>query len=238
MSAESRRRPSAAMVVAIVALVVAMTGSAVAGPLKKLIAGSSIKKHSIAGNRLVNHTLTGQQINLKKLGTVPAAKQAASAKTATTAADATTASNALDLGGQPAASYLPASKLLRWNFTMNKGDAAHTFTYGPLTFAATCKADGADTDGELAVSTTESGTYVSREPDAEPGTGTILTAGGTPYDVTEQDTSMADDGNSAEFEAFDPNGEVAIFSTAQTIGVAINTPGADCRFFGSLLNDA
>ncbi len=234
MSAESRRRPSAAMVVAIVALVVAMTGSAVAGPLKTLIAGSSIKKHSIAGNRLVNHTLTGQQINLKKLGTVPSAKQAASAKTATNAA---TAANALELGGQPAAGYLPASKVLRWDFAMNKGDAAHTFTYGPLTFVATCKADGGNTDGELAVTTTESGTYVSREPDAEPGAGTILNAGGTPYNVAEQDTSMTDDGNSAEFEAFDPNGEVAIFSTAQTIGVAINAP-AGCRFFGALLNDA
>jgi hypothetical protein len=88
------------------------------------------------------------------------------------------------------------------------------------------------------VTTTESGTYVSRSPDDEPGDGTILTAGGTPYDLTEQDSSITDDGNSAEFEAFDPNGEVAIFSTAQTIGVAINTPGASCRFFGALLNDA
>ncbi len=224
------------MVVAIVALVVAMTGSAVAGPLKTLIAGSSIKKHSIAGNRLINHTLTGQQINLKKLGTVPSAKQAASAKTATSAA---TAANALELGGQPAAGYLPASKVLRWDFAMNEGDAAHTFTYGPLTFVATCKADGGNTDGELAVTTTESGTNVSE------GSGRRARsrddpedAGGTPYDVTEQDSSMTDDGNSAEFEAFDPNGEVAIFSTAQTIGVAINTPGAGCRFFGALLNDA
>jgi hypothetical protein len=229
------------MVVAIAALVVAMTGSAVAGPLKTLISGSSIKKGSIAGNRLKNHTLTGTQINLKKLGTVPSAKVAASAKTAktaTSATNATTATNAQQLDGQSATSFLPASKVLRWNFTMNKGNAARTFTFGPLTFIATCVADGGNTNAELAVTTTESGTYVSRDPDAEPGQGTILTAGGTPYNVTEQDTSMTDDGNSAEFEAFDPNNEIAIFSTAQTIGVAINTPRADCRFFGSLLNDA
>jgi hypothetical protein len=238
MFGKSRRRPSAAMVVAIAALVVAMTGSAIAGPIKALINGSSIKKHSIAGNRLANHTLTGAQINLKKLGTVPSAKQAARAKNATNATNATTAANALALGGQPAASYFSASKLLRWNFTMNKGNPAHTFTYGPLTFAATCQADGGNTNAELAVTTSESGTYVSREPDAEPGGGTILNSGGTPFDITSMDTSMVEDGNSAEFEAFDPNGQIAIFSTAQTIGVAINTPGADCRFFGSLLNDA
>src|SRR5579862_499325 len=110
MPSNRRRRPSGAMVVAIVALVVAMTGSAVAGPLKTLISGSSIKKNSIPGNRLVNHTLTGKQINLKKLGTVPKATSAVNASTAATA------TNAGELGGQPAASYLPASKVLRFNF--------------------------------------------------------------------------------------------------------------------------
>ena len=232
MPANRRRRPSGAMVVAIIALVVAMTGSAVAGPLKTLISGSSIKKNSIPGNRLVNHTVTGKQINLKKLGIVPKATSAGSATTAATA------SNALELGGQSAASYLPASKVLRFNFTMNKGDPAHNVAFGPLTFVATCKADSSNTDAELAVMTSEPGTYVSREPDAEPGVGTLLNSITSTYNVTEQDTSMPEDGNSAEFEAFDPNKTIAIFSTAQTLGLAINTPGADCRFFGFLVNDA
>lgn len=219
MDAKRPRRPSPAMVVAIVALVVAMTGSAVAGPLKSLIDGSAIKKHSIPGNRMINHTLTAEQIDLSRLGTVPQA------------------GNALRLGGQPASSYLPASKVLRWSFGISKG-RSRQFSWGPLTFTATCKADTTKTDGELAVSTSEPGTYVSREPDAEPGAGMVLTTTSMTYNVTEQDTAMPNDGNSSEFEAFDPQRKLAVFSTAQTIGVAINTPGADCRFFGFLVNDA
>ena len=227
MSAPSRRRPSAAMVVAIVALVVAMAGSALAGPLKSVILGSSIKKHSIPGNRLIDHTLTRRQINLGKLGTVPVA------------ALALNATNALKLGGQPASSYLPASKLLRWSFKVNKGQA-RKFTFGPLKFLGTCKANGANTDAELAVSTTEPGTYVSRDTQEEPGApgAMILTTTSMSYNIIEQDSATANDGNSSALEAFDPAGKVAIFSTAETIGLAINTPGADCRFFGYLVNDA
>ena len=213
------RRPSAAMVVAIAAFVMAVTGTAVAGPLKTLIDGSSISKHSIPGNRLINHTLTGEQINLSKLGTVP---------------------NAQRLGGQPAAGYLNASTLLRWSFKMNKGNPAHTFAFGPLKFSATCAADGGNTNAELLVKTTESGTYVSWDTEGEPmsGQSAIISPTSKPYLVLEQDSNVADDGNSSGFEAFDPAGRVAIFSTAETLGVAINTPGADCRFFGYLVTDA
>lgn len=222
MSTKGRRRPTAPMVVAIVALVVAMTGSAIAGPLKTVIDGSSIKKHSIPGNRLIDHTLTGQQIDVSKLGTVPSA------------------ANALKLGGRPAASYLAASKLLRWDFKMNIGNAPHTLTFGPLKFIASCTQDGANTDAALTVKTTEKGTYVSWDTLDEPNStnSAIINPTSKPYFITGQDTAMPDDGNSQSFEAFDPAGKLAIFSTAETLGVAINTPGADCRFFGYLVNDA
>jgi hypothetical protein len=79
-----RRRPSAAMVVAIVALVVAMSGSAVAA--STLVGGNSlIKKNSLSGNRLQNRSVTGSKIKLSTLGTVPSATKATSATTATTA---------------------------------------------------------------------------------------------------------------------------------------------------------
>jgi hypothetical protein len=79
------RRPSASLVVSIVALVFAVSGSAMAA--SKLVSGNSlIKKQSLSGNRLMNHTLTGTQINLSKLGTVPSAANAATATTAGSAA--------------------------------------------------------------------------------------------------------------------------------------------------------
>ncbi len=79
------------MAVALLALVIATAGTAVAAT--KLVSGDGlIKPASLSGNRLRNHTLTGGQINLNKLGTVPLAKQAA---TATLAKNATAAGTAL-----------------------------------------------------------------------------------------------------------------------------------------------
>jgi hypothetical protein len=75
------------MVVAIVALVVAMSGSAVAA--STLVGGNSlIKKNSLSGNRLQNRSVTGSKIKLSTLGTVPSATKATSATTATTATTA------------------------------------------------------------------------------------------------------------------------------------------------------
>lgn len=78
------RRLTYANVVATLALSVALGGSAVAATL---ISGTSIKPHSIPGNRLANHTITGKQVNLGKLGKVR------------------NAANADNLGGSPASAY-------------------------------------------------------------------------------------------------------------------------------------
>jgi hypothetical protein len=67
------RRPSPAMVVAIVALIVALAGTAYAA---QHINGGAIKKQTIGAGKLKHKTLTGYQINLNKLGVVPGAKRA------------------------------------------------------------------------------------------------------------------------------------------------------------------
>jgi hypothetical protein len=53
-----------------------------------------IKKRSLSGNRLRNHTLTGKQINLGRLGKVPSASHADSAINAINATNANHASTA------------------------------------------------------------------------------------------------------------------------------------------------
>lgn len=73
MKTLSRLRPSPAMVVALVALVTALAGTAYAA---QSINGGSIKKQTIGAGKLKKHTLTGFQINNNKLGTVPFAKVA------------------------------------------------------------------------------------------------------------------------------------------------------------------
>ncbi|HEY5814723.1 MAG TPA: hypothetical protein VIS95_00090 [Solirubrobacterales bacterium] len=73
MSKLRRRAPSPAMIVASIALIVALGGTAIAA---QNINGGAIKKQTIGGGKLKRKTLTGFQINTNKLGTVPAARRA------------------------------------------------------------------------------------------------------------------------------------------------------------------
>jgi hypothetical protein len=75
------------MVVAILALVVAASGTAVAAT--NVVSGDSlIKKNSLSGNRLRNASVPGGKIKLGSLGTVPSASHASAADTATKATTA------------------------------------------------------------------------------------------------------------------------------------------------------
>jgi hypothetical protein len=75
------RRPSGSMVVALTALVVALSGTAVAAT--SMGNGDNlIKPNSLSGDRLRHHALTGQQIDLSQLGQVPSARRADNAANA------------------------------------------------------------------------------------------------------------------------------------------------------------
>jgi hypothetical protein len=73
MSKLRSKAPSPAMVVASIALIVALGGTAIAA---QNINGGAIKKQTIGGGKLKRKTLTGFQINTNKLGTVPTARRA------------------------------------------------------------------------------------------------------------------------------------------------------------------
>ncbi|MBS1879493.1 MAG: hypothetical protein JST31_08270 [Actinobacteria bacterium] len=102
-------RPSAAMAVALVALVAAISGTAWAATqidgrtiAKNSEPGNRIKQRSLPANRLKPHSLTGAEINLGGLGTVPAASHAATADHAATAEQAGSAAlagEAAKIGG-------------------------------------------------------------------------------------------------------------------------------------------
>ena len=93
MKRVSRHRPSPSMVVALTALVIALSGTAVAAT--RLVNGDKlIKQGTLSGNRLRNHTITGTQVNLNKLGKVPSATTADTATSATNAGHATSADTA------------------------------------------------------------------------------------------------------------------------------------------------
>jgi hypothetical protein len=89
------------MIVALIALVIALSGTAVAA--SGLINGSKIKNGTITGQKLKKHTLTGTQIDVAKLGKVPSA---AAADHAASAGTATTAGNASQLGGLASSAFV------------------------------------------------------------------------------------------------------------------------------------
>jgi hypothetical protein len=128
------RRPSPAMAVAFIALLAALSGTAVALPGKNTVDSGDLKKNAvkpadIARNavttpkirngavnspKVQDDSLTGADINESSLGQVPSANTANvanTANTATTANSATSANDAAQLGGLPASRFLSEGSL-------------------------------------------------------------------------------------------------------------------------------
>jgi hypothetical protein len=122
------RKPSPAMVIALVALFAALGGTAVATTFGPFKGDKIIKKGSLSGNRLKKGTLTGTQINLGKLGTVPNASHAGTADSATTANTANTANTATTV------SQIHKVALV----TANAGQTVSLATFGPFVFTLKC----------------------------------------------------------------------------------------------------
>ncbi len=88
------RRPSPAMIVALIALVAALTGTAWAAVGKnsvgtrqlkaKAVTNGKIADNAITGNKVADGSLSGADINMAVLGTVPSAQRADSAGNADT----------------------------------------------------------------------------------------------------------------------------------------------------------
>lgn len=139
-----RRRPSAAMVVAIVALIVAMSGTAVAA--SSLVNGDTmIKKNSLSGNRLRNGSVTGSKIKVSTLGTVPNASHASTADSAT---NATNAANAT------AAASAPISKVTYVTTPVSVGPSDGNTG---LTATASCPSGTTVIGGGASIADTEGG---------------------------------------------------------------------------------
>lgn len=131
------KRPSPALAVSILSLFVALGGTsyAVTQLPRNSIGTAQLKKNAVTGAKVMDGSLSGTDIDVSTLGTVPAAASAttagtatraetagradsaASADTATTAGSATTATsatnatNAQTLGGKTAAELLQESKV-------------------------------------------------------------------------------------------------------------------------------
>ena len=94
----SNRRPSPALIIAIIALIAALGGTAWAAGLKKGSVGSrqlksaavttgKIANNAVTGAKVAKETLTGADIDVGKLGNVPSASHASSADLASALSD-------------------------------------------------------------------------------------------------------------------------------------------------------
>jgi len=115
-------RPSAAMVIAMLALMAALGGTVYAA---SKINGKSIKKNSIPGNRLKKQTVTGKQIKLSTLGAVP---------------------NSSALGGQPPSAYYGSARVKNSGLVKAaQGQTVPVLNSGPFSLSLQCAAGGGGT---------------------------------------------------------------------------------------------
>jgi hypothetical protein len=131
------RRPTPALILAFIALVAALSGTAVALPGKNTIDSGDIKKgqvknsdigkNAITGSKVKNNSLKGADVLESSLGQVPSA------------ASANTASNATQLGGVAASAYAKSADIL------------HATVDTTATGATIVRGRGATAAGRLAV---------------------------------------------------------------------------------------
>ena len=229
------RRPSASMVVAMTALVVASGGTAIAAGLAN--GDKLIKKHSLSGNRLRNHTLTGSQINLTKLGKVPSAANAdhaisatsaTAAASAVTAANATNAVNAAALGGAPASAYQPGirSGLVTSTPAATPGTTTTLSSFGAFTLKLVCVSGtvpGTST-AHIDVVSTLAASDVSGVPLPTAGTAATI-------DDLGPASASSNENSAFTFDFLTPNGQ----SYVGTLTVGVNSMGLTGKCYASSL---
>lgn len=207
-----RRRPSAATVIACLALLLALAGTAGADPvgeLSRLISGSQIKKNSIRGNRLVRGTITGREVNERRIGTVPRATRAQSAFNA-------------DLVGALA---------VRKVFFRGPAGAApvQVFAGAGLTLFASCNAAG---DPVLRATTAVNGATIRV---GRVGAGSATVAGSTNFNIGASLSALgASQDGTATVEYARQDGAVA--SATLQYGDSPSMGGAFCHVAGIAIN--
>jgi hypothetical protein len=231
------RRPSPALVISIIALVMAMGGTGYAAlklpknsvgspQLKKnAVTGSKVKNASLTGADIKNGSLKGTDVNLGSLGTVPSANKAKSADNATHAGSADSAG---------VANELAFAKHFDFTIGPNAPGGMDFLTIGPFTLTAFCEINNANNDtATLQIRSTEDHFALDGGPEANDNPAnteeTLRTSTATPTGTPNIEYSSITSG------AIAPSG-------AQFWGlfpVHVNPPGqaGKCRFQGLYWSD-
>jgi hypothetical protein len=220
MSKAWAKRPSPAMIVAMIALFAALGGSAYAA--KKIgsneikanaITTGKIKKNAITTSKIKKEAVTGAKINETTLGPVPSA---------------TNATNAVNATNWSRYVVIPITKA-------SVGQTVQLYTNGPFTFYGRCgDAGGGETEAHTFVTTTEAGSSMSSyedsyyQADFNPGTEAQIN-----YTVDSSGPESNEyDGNYYQaFTAMSPNGSTRL---AGSLASAVNYFGSPCSFWGNV----
>lgn len=230
MSKTWAKRPSPAMIVALIALFAALGGSAYAA--KKIgtkeikanaITTGKIKKNAITTSKIKKEAVTGAKIKEASLGAVPNATHATSADSATNATNAVNATN--------------------WNryqiLGLKKASLGQTislYSNGPFGFFGRCTdAGGGEPEAETFVTTNQSNSWMSSSEDNyynadfNPGTEAQIN-----YSITSSspETNQYYGEYYPSFSATSPDGGLRLLGNLYS---AVSAFGSPCTFWGNVL---
>lgn len=231
MSTTSTRRPSPALVISVLALFVAIGGSAYAASkvgTKDIRAGAittaKIKNEAVTGPKIRKDAVTGDRILESTLGTVPTATDATNAVNATNATSAVNAINA-----QHAANFdrFYTSGLRK----ASEGQTIPLGAIGPFTFVGKCEVvSPGNLNAATYILTSQPNSFmystegqIFNKADFQPGTEARL---GLDVANTTPEWQAAN-GYESDWSAASPDGSLLLAGFAN---VGVHVFGADCAF--------
>lgn len=235
------KRPSPSLVISVLALFVALGGSAYAATKigtknikNNAITSAKIKKNAVTTAKIKNGAVTGAKINAATLGTVPNAAHASTADSATRATDATNAVNATNAANAAHFNRFFSTGLIK----ASGGQEVQLLSIGPFTITGKCDdLGGGEFEATSYITTSQAHSNVNSE-------GSELSEAnfepGEEFEVGEEASSSgpfeANYGYGGYYSAF-----IAMSGDGQTllsgeVTNSVNISGANCAFWAFAVN--
>jgi hypothetical protein len=225
MSRLRRHLTSPARIVAVLALVAAMAGTAIA-------AGGG---DNAADKKLFKKVVKKAAPKLS----VGSAKSATNAKSATSATSAAHASSATTLGGQPIGAFEQGSRFIRFAFTLPFGGQRVIGTSGPLTITVECLQNATNNAGtpnqdiaRAVISTSQDGAvFAGADRKVGQNAGDFLDTTTPEADRVFSEDSVAT--GTKHYDADNSGGAAARAADGSTIGIVEDATGFGENLFGA-----
>ena len=220
MREKPRRIPSAAMVVACIALFAALTGGAFAA--KKLIDGKDIENNSITSKDIAKDTLKGSDVKAEALKGKDIKESSL--------AEVPSAATATDAGGLVGLTAVRVEP-----FTLTNGGEQQIYQRGAFTLTASCAInEGGNDIARILISTSVDNSAFDAEDDA-PDLDIATPPGDREFIEANIATTTAQIDSSSDGSAIAPDGsEIAGADLTAAVNLA-QDPAGTCRFYGYVM---